>query len=230
LETLSPTERAARFHKAGAEAAKKDLQAALAEAAGISARQDQLEFYRGLYGVWAALDPVAALDFAQANFPAGQLLSDTIGIAMNKWADNNPRAAWVWADQHLSGPLKERAMNDLMAGLTRRSPEQAAAWIEASGSSEMYSLLKREDEKAVTERAYENPVFVEDHFEGRHIDLRPYVLSGEKVQVLPGGLTRVALKKGSLVVNSSQGGGSKDTWVLWDDKAACEGCGTSTPA
>jgi len=50
--------------------------------------------------------------------------------------------------------------------------------------------------------------------EGRHIDLRPFVLTGEKVRVLPGGLTRVALKKGSLVVNSSQGGGSKDTWVL----------------
>ena len=62
-----------------------------------------------------------------------------------------------------------------------------------------------------------HPVFVEDHFEGRHIDLRPYILYGDKVQVLPGGLTRVALKKGSLVVNSSQGGGSKDTWVLWDD-------------
>jgi uncharacterized circularly permuted ATP-grasp superfamily protein len=63
-----------------------------------------------------------------------------------------------------------------------------------------------------------HPVFVEDHFEGRHIDLRPYILYGDKVQVLPGGLTRVALRKGSLVVNSSQGGGSKDTWVLWDDK------------
>lgn len=62
-----------------------------------------------------------------------------------------------------------------------------------------------------------HPVFVDDHFEGRHIDLRPYVLYGKKVQVLPGGLTRVALKKGSLVVNSSQGGGSKDTWVLWDE-------------
>jgi uncharacterized circularly permuted ATP-grasp superfamily protein len=60
-------------------------------------------------------------------------------------------------------------------------------------------------------------VFVDDHFEGRHIDLRPYILYGDKIQVLPGGLTRVALKKGSLVVNSSQGGGSKDTWVLWDD-------------
>jgi uncharacterized circularly permuted ATP-grasp superfamily protein len=51
--------------------------------------------------------------------------------------------------------------------------------------------------------------------EGRHIDLRPYILSGANgIHVLPGGLTRVALRKGSLVVNSSQGGGSKDTWVL----------------
>ncbi len=61
------------------------------------------------------------------------------------------------------------------------------------------------------------PVIVKDHFEGRHIDLRPYILYGEDIYVLPGGLTRVALEKGSLVVNSSQGGGSKDTWVLADD-------------
>ena len=61
------------------------------------------------------------------------------------------------------------------------------------------------------------PVIVGDHFEGRHVDLRPYVLYGEDIWVLPGGLTRVALRKGSLVVNSSQGGGSKDTWVLERD-------------
>jgi uncharacterized circularly permuted ATP-grasp superfamily protein len=59
------------------------------------------------------------------------------------------------------------------------------------------------------------PCFVEDgKIEPRHVDLRPYVLFGEKVTIVPGGLTRVALQKGSLVVNSSQGGGSKDTWVL----------------
>jgi len=58
------------------------------------------------------------------------------------------------------------------------------------------------------------PVIVDDHFEGRHVDFRPYILYGQDIQVIPGGLTRVALKKGSLVVNSSQGGGSKDTWVL----------------
>ncbi len=58
------------------------------------------------------------------------------------------------------------------------------------------------------------PTIVGDHFEGRHVDLRPYILCGKSTWVLPGGLTRVALKKGSLVVNSSQGGGSKDTWVI----------------
>jgi uncharacterized circularly permuted ATP-grasp superfamily protein len=59
-----------------------------------------------------------------------------------------------------------------------------------------------------------HPTLVDDRVEGRHIDLRPFVLSGDRVEVIPGGLTRVALRKGSLVVNSSQGGGSKDTWVL----------------
>ncbi len=58
------------------------------------------------------------------------------------------------------------------------------------------------------------PTLINDHFEGRHVDLRPYILYGEEIYVMPGGLTRVALKKGSLVVNSSQGGGSKDTWVV----------------
>jgi uncharacterized circularly permuted ATP-grasp superfamily protein len=65
------------------------------------------------------------------------------------------------------------------------------------------------------------PVIVEDHFEGRHVDLRPYILYGKELYVLPGGLTRVALRKGSLVVNSSQGGGSKDTWVLTGDGRPC---------
>ena len=65
------------------------------------------------------------------------------------------------------------------------------------------------------------PTIVDDHFEGRHVDLRPYILyNGDDIWVLPGGLTRVALRKGSLVVNSSQGGGSKDTWVLEEDGAA----------
>jgi uncharacterized circularly permuted ATP-grasp superfamily protein len=63
------------------------------------------------------------------------------------------------------------------------------------------------------------PTFVEAGIAPRHIDLRPYVLSGRQVRIVPGGLTRVALREGSLVVNSSQGGGTKDTWVLEDEEA-----------
>jgi uncharacterized circularly permuted ATP-grasp superfamily protein len=58
------------------------------------------------------------------------------------------------------------------------------------------------------------PTFVEQGIAPRHIDLRPFVLSGREITIVPGGLTRVALRQGSLVVNSSQGGGTKDTWVL----------------
>ena len=60
----------------------------------------------------------------------------------------------------------------------------------------------------------QHPTYTEGRLEGRHVDLRPFILYGEEIKVLAGGLTRVALPKGSLVVNSSQGGGTKDTWVL----------------
>ena len=63
-----------------------------------------------------------------------------------------------------------------------------------------------------------HPTYTGTEFAGRHIDLRPFVLYGENTVVVPGGLTRVALREGSLVVNSSQGGGSKDTWVLYGDE------------
>jgi uncharacterized circularly permuted ATP-grasp superfamily protein len=62
-----------------------------------------------------------------------------------------------------------------------------------------------------------HPSYIDGQFDGRHVDLRPYILYGKTISIVPGGLTRVALRKGSLVVNSSQGGGSKDTWVLYGD-------------
>jgi uncharacterized circularly permuted ATP-grasp superfamily protein len=65
-----------------------------------------------------------------------------------------------------------------------------------------------------------HPTAVEGELEGRCVDLRPYILYGERIRVIPGGLTRVALRKGSLVVNSSQGGGYKDSWVIAADEAA----------
>jgi uncharacterized circularly permuted ATP-grasp superfamily protein len=74
------------------------------------------------------------------------------------------------------------------------------------------------------------PTYVESGIAPRHIDLRPFVLSGKTVQMVPGGLTRVALKDGSLVVNSSQGGGTKDTWVLEDDNYATGQSQTQSPS
>ena len=65
------------------------------------------------------------------------------------------------------------------------------------------------------------PTYVDQGIAPRHIDLRPYVLSGKEIKLVPGGLCRVALKAGSLVVNSSQGGGTKDTWVLDGQGAPC---------
>jgi uncharacterized circularly permuted ATP-grasp superfamily protein len=64
----------------------------------------------------------------------------------------------------------------------------------------------------------QHPTYCDGNVEGRHVDLRPFILSGERISIIPGGLTRVALRKGSIVVNSSQGGGSKDTWVLYGDE------------
>ncbi|HVU08513.1 MAG TPA: circularly permuted type 2 ATP-grasp protein [Verrucomicrobiae bacterium] len=64
----------------------------------------------------------------------------------------------------------------------------------------------------------QHPTYCDGVLEGRHVDLRPFILSGERISIIPGGLTRVALRKGSFVVNSSQGGGSKDTWVLYGDE------------
>ena len=63
-----------------------------------------------------------------------------------------------------------------------------------------------------------HPTYCDGTVEGRHVDLRPFILSGERISIIPGGLTRVALRKDSIVVNSSQGGGSKDTWVLYGDE------------
>ncbi|MFN3482074.1 MAG: circularly permuted type 2 ATP-grasp protein, partial [Rhabdaerophilum calidifontis] len=74
------------------------------------------------------------------------------------------------------------------------------------------------------------PAYVEEGLAPRHVDLRPFVLTGaDRVRIVPGGLTRVALKKGSLVVNSSQGGGTKDTWVLETDPPEA-GPGADAPA
>ena len=86
---------------------------------------------------------------------------------------------------------------------------------------EFASAIKADPENYIAQPTIQlstAPCLIDGAIESRHVDLRPFILSGEKIVVTPGALTRVALKRGSLVVNSSQGGGSKDTWVLSGDQ------------
>ena len=94
----------------------------------------------------------------------------------------------------LMGPMSTKAERETFDALIRKNPRNYIAQPTLSISTV--------------------PTVVGTNVEPRHVDLRPFILSGRKIQVTTGGLTRVALRKGSLVVNSSQGGGSKDTWIV----------------
>ncbi len=102
----------------------------------------------------------------------------------------------------LIGPAASRAQLDDFRGRIKANPERYIAQPTLALST--------------------SPTLVAQGLAPRHIDLRPFVLSGREITVVPGGLTRVALTDGSLVVNSSQGGGTKDTWVLGDDRFGAE--------
>ena len=94
----------------------------------------------------------------------------------------------------LVGPHSTKAKRDEFAALIEKNPRNYIAQPTLSLSTA--------------------PTYIDDKVEPRHLDLRPFILQGKESWVTPGGLTRVALVKGSLVVNSSQGGGSKDTWIV----------------
>lgn len=126
-------ERASTLRELGAAAADIDPGTALQQAACLDSEQDKLDFLRGIYGEWSNTDPLAALDYAKSSFPAGLARSETIGIAVNKWAAKDPRAAWMWADGNLSGPLKEQAFTDVLTGWTRKAPAAAAQWLASAG-------------------------------------------------------------------------------------------------
>lgn len=128
-----PQERTASIRAAGAEAARNDPASALALVADFTSEQDKLEFLRGIYSVWAASDPVSALDYAKSSLTAGLARSEAIGIAVNKWAGKDPRAAWLWSEANLTGPLQEQAFTDVLIGWTRNSPADAARWLASTG-------------------------------------------------------------------------------------------------
>jgi len=136
LQALAITDRQERgtaLRQAGADAAKRDLHFALAQADQFKSPQDKLDYLRGVYATWSKEDPRAALAYSMSSLPAGNLRSETVGIAVNRWGNIDPRGAWQWSEQNLSGALKEQALTDLMIGWTRRTPEVAAQWLASTG-------------------------------------------------------------------------------------------------
>lgn len=125
------------------------------------------------------------------------------------WEDD--QREWVLAhlDRLVVKPVAESGGHGIVIGPA--ADDESLARVAAQITSEPRAYIAQDVVQLST-----HPSFVSESLAPRHIDLRPFVLSGETIEVIPGGLTRVALRQGSLIVNSSQGGGSKDTWVLVD--------------
>ena len=173
-----------------------------------------------------------------ASYRAGQVtLANAVGTGV---ADD--KAIYAYVPRIIEYYLNEAPVLDNVETFLMSNPAQRSHVlnrlegfvVKAVGESGGYGMLigphsTEEQRRTMRERVLHDPrnyiaqpvlalstapCFTEGGIEPRHVDLRPYVLYGDKVTIVPGGLTRVALQKGSLVVNSSQGGGSKDTWVL----------------
>lgn len=143
MDTVDPVARADKLRRAGAANARDDIERALEVGMSIEGLQDRLNYHRGLFGVWSDIDPETAVDFAKRSFNPGQMQSELIGLVVNKWGATNPQDARIWTEQNLSGPLRERALTDLMVGWTRRSPELASDWISQTrtGSAPLVSAV-----------------------------------------------------------------------------------------
>src|SRR3954447_9499400 len=107
----------------------EDVKKALAVGAKIPDANDKLEFMRALFAAWAMRDPLAALDYAKANFKPGLLQSEVYDAALEKWAARNPRDAWQWLDKNVTGPLKEQGLVALTQGWAHEDPRGAAEWF-----------------------------------------------------------------------------------------------------
>ena len=133
LELTDPRKRAEVLRELGMQMARRDLQGALRHGNELARPQDRLDFLRGVFGEWSETDPEGALEHAWRHFEGGLLKTEVISLVVNKWGAENPHDAWLWVDQHLSGPTREQAMSDLMIGWTRRSPAEAAQWLAQTG-------------------------------------------------------------------------------------------------
>lgn len=135
VQNVDPRLRSEMLRRAGAEGARRDLSEALRMGHELKRQNDRLDYFRGLFGVWAESDPEAALSYAKQTFAPGLTQSELVSLVVNKWGAVQPEKARVWTEGNLSGAVREQALTDLMIGWTRRSPELAAGWIERSESA-----------------------------------------------------------------------------------------------
>ena len=124
--------RAENFRHAG-ETAAANPEAGFAKAGEISSQQDRTEFLSGFYGAWSQEDPAAAAAHAKANLPPGAALSESLSITGKNWGQVDPQGAWKWAEEALSGPLKQETQTSILQGWTEHDPEAASKWLLASG-------------------------------------------------------------------------------------------------
>ncbi len=135
LSQLPAGQKSLSLHGLGQQLAGENPAGAMTVAQDIPGDADRLDFLRGAITGWAAANPQAALAYAQAQFPAGQMQSESIRLAIEAWAVTDPRAAFVWMEQNLSGPQKEEAMGTFAQSWARTAPEKAAAWFTETGST-----------------------------------------------------------------------------------------------
>ncbi|NNC93706.1 MAG: circularly permuted type 2 ATP-grasp protein [Acidimicrobiia bacterium] len=129
------------------------------------------------------------------------------------WEEDHRRAVLERLDELVVKPVAEAGGSGIVIGRTATDEELEETRRNIEENPRGY--IAQEVVELST-----HPTFVNEQLVPRHIDLRPFVVTGERTRVVPGGLTRVALREGSLIVNSSQGGGSKDTWVLGPEGGA----------
>lgn len=123
----------------------EQIQEALQRAAGLQSEQEKLTLYRKIFKAWAEKDPEGALAYAKQHFQPGLIQSEVIGLALNTWGTQDPRAAWLWADENLEGTLRDRSQNDVLIGWTRKSPAAAAEWLSSTGvtSQSLHAAVAR---------------------------------------------------------------------------------------
>ena len=130
-----PAHKGDDLRRLGAETAEANRDHALRLSNEIPGDGDRVAFVTGVFESWAAADPKAAAAYALREFKPGLLQSEAIRVALGKWGAADPRAAYVWMEENLSGPLKEEGLVSLAQSWSRKNPAQAAAWFLETGST-----------------------------------------------------------------------------------------------